>query len=102
MAAARKRRAGRRDKLMEKGCKTGTKRKIEEWFYIHLPPCVFTSVRFIWPFLFLSTGMHAGTRQEEVIDHRLTDREWAEEWKHLDHVRKVITFLLLFSVVLSL
>lgn len=40
--------------------------------------------------------MHAGTRQEEVIDHRLTDREWAEEWKHLDHVRKVITFLLLY------
>ncbi|XP_028978769.2 protein CBFA2T1 isoform X2 [Esox lucius] len=32
-------------------------------------------------------GMH-GARQEEVIDHRLTDREWAEEWKHLDHVRK--------------
>ncbi|KAM6959384.1 protein CBFA2T1 isoform 2-T2 [Aplochiton taeniatus] len=31
-------------------------------------------------------GMHGGgNRQEEVIDHRLTDREWAEEWKHLDH-----------------
>ncbi|KAJ0054971.1 hypothetical protein NL108_008686 [Boleophthalmus pectinirostris] len=30
-------------------------------------------------------GMHSGSRQEEVIDHRLTDREWAEEWKHLDH-----------------
>nr|XP_046217198.1 protein CBFA2T1-like [Oncorhynchus gorbuscha] len=29
-------------------------------------------------------GMH-GARQEEVIDHRLTDREWGEEWKHLDH-----------------
>jgi len=28
-----------------------------------------------------------GARQEEVIDHRLTDREWAEEWKHLDNVR---------------
>ncbi|NWU71611.1 MTG16 protein, partial [Pterocles burchelli] len=28
-----------------------------------------------------------GTRQEEVIDHRLTDREWAEEWKHLNNVR---------------
>ncbi|RLV92422.1 hypothetical protein DV515_00013790 [Chloebia gouldiae] len=26
-----------------------------------------------------------GTRQEEVIDHRLTDREWAEEWKHLNN-----------------
>ncbi|NWH40189.1 MTG16 protein, partial [Chloropsis hardwickii] len=30
-----------------------------------------------------------GTRQEEVIDHRLTDREWAEEWKHLNNVRSV-------------
>uniref|UniRef100_A0A803VR70 CBFA2/RUNX1 partner transcriptional co-repressor 3 n=1 Tax=Ficedula albicollis TaxID=59894 RepID=A0A803VR70_FICAL len=30
-----------------------------------------------------------GTRQEEVIDHRLTDREWAEEWKHLNNVRGV-------------
>ncbi|KAM7384235.1 hypothetical protein PAMA_011533 [Pampus argenteus] len=35
-------------------------------------------------------GMHAGTRQEEVIDHRLTDREWAEEWKHLDHLLNCI------------
>ena len=35
---------------------------------------------------FIFVGLH-GTRQEEMIDHRLTDREWAEEWKHLDHVR---------------
>lgn len=21
------------------------------------------------------------------MDHRLTEREWADEWKHLDHVR---------------
>lgn len=49
------------------------------------------------PFVFV-VGMHSGTRQEEVIDHRLTDREWAEEWKHLDHVRKVITFLLLYAL----
>ncbi|KAK5603190.1 Protein CBFA2T1 [Crenichthys baileyi] len=35
-------------------------------------------------------GMHAGSRQEEVIDHRLTDREWAEEWKHLDHLLNCI------------
>uniref|UniRef100_A0A8C6P5M3 RUNX1 partner transcriptional co-repressor 1 n=1 Tax=Nothobranchius furzeri TaxID=105023 RepID=A0A8C6P5M3_NOTFU len=35
-------------------------------------------------------GMHAGARQEEVIDHRLTDREWAEEWKHLDHLLNCI------------
>uniref|UniRef100_A0A671QZC7 Protein CBFA2T3-like n=1 Tax=Sinocyclocheilus anshuiensis TaxID=1608454 RepID=A0A671QZC7_9TELE len=30
------------------------------------------------------------TRQEEVIDHRLTDREWAEEWKHLDNLLNCI------------
>ncbi|XP_077404237.1 protein CBFA2T1 isoform X2 [Vanacampus margaritifer] len=35
-------------------------------------------------------GLHAGGRQEEVIDHRLTDREWAEEWKHLDHLLNCI------------
>uniref|UniRef100_UPI00398ED0A0 protein CBFA2T1 isoform X2 n=1 Tax=Pristiophorus japonicus TaxID=55135 RepID=UPI00398ED0A0 len=34
-------------------------------------------------------GVH-GTRQEEVIDHRLTDREWAEEWKHLDNLLNCI------------
>ncbi|XP_066530047.1 protein CBFA2T1 isoform X5 [Hoplias malabaricus] len=39
-------------------------------------------------------GMHGGTRQEEVIDHRLTDREWAEEWKHLDHVRKLLNCIM--------
>ncbi|XP_019751513.1 protein CBFA2T1, partial [Hippocampus comes] len=37
-----------------------------------------------------SIGLHAGGRQEEVIDHRLTDREWAEEWKHLDHLLNCI------------
>lgn len=45
------------------------------------------------------SGMHGSTRQEEVIDHRLTDREWAEEWKHLDHVRKVITFFITIQSV---
>nr|XP_057903883.1 protein CBFA2T1 isoform X8 [Doryrhamphus excisus] len=39
-------------------------------------------------------GIHAGGRQEEVIDHRLTDREWAEEWKHLDHVRKLLNCIM--------
>ncbi|XP_067854328.1 protein CBFA2T1 isoform X9 [Heptranchias perlo] len=34
-------------------------------------------------------GVHR-TRQEEVIDHRLTDREWAEEWKHLDNLLNCI------------
>ncbi|XP_051926565.1 protein CBFA2T1 isoform X3 [Hippocampus zosterae] len=41
-----------------------------------------------------SIGIHAGGRQEEVIDHRLTDREWAEEWKHLDHVRKLLNCIM--------
>ncbi|XP_034048117.1 protein CBFA2T3 isoform X7 [Thalassophryne amazonica] len=31
-----------------------------------------------------------GARHEEVIDHRLTDREWAEEWKHLDNLLNCI------------
>uniref|UniRef100_A0A8C4QMU9 CBFA2/RUNX1 partner transcriptional co-repressor 3 n=1 Tax=Eptatretus burgeri TaxID=7764 RepID=A0A8C4QMU9_EPTBU len=34
-------------------------------------------------------GLHTA-RQEEVIDHRLTDREWAEEWKHLDNLLNCI------------
>ncbi|XP_041047460.1 protein CBFA2T3-like isoform X2 [Carcharodon carcharias] len=34
-------------------------------------------------------GVH-GSRQEAVIDHRLTDREWAEEWKHLDNLLNCI------------
>lgn len=28
-----------------------------------------------------------GSYREEPVDHRLTEREWAEEWRHLDHVR---------------
>ncbi|XP_008072930.1 protein CBFA2T3 isoform X1 [Carlito syrichta] len=31
-----------------------------------------------------------GSRQEEVIDHRLTEREWAEEWKHLNNLLNCI------------
>lgn len=42
-----------------------------------------------------SLAVH-GARQEEVIDHRLTDREWAEEWKHLDNVR--VNIVALFHV----
>nr|XP_033789119.1 protein CBFA2T1 isoform X2 [Geotrypetes seraphini] len=38
---------------------------------------------------YTNKGLH-GTRQEEMIDHRLTDREWAEEWKHLDHLLNCI------------
>lgn len=29
-----------------------------------------------------------GSYREEPVDHRLTEREWAEEWRHLDHVRR--------------
>ncbi|KAL0191788.1 hypothetical protein M9458_014486, partial [Cirrhinus mrigala] len=34
-------------------------------------------------------GSNGGYR-EEPVDHRLTDREWAEEWRHLDHVLNCI------------
>lgn len=40
-----------------------------------------------------------GARQEEVIDHRLTDREWAEEWKHLDNVCVTRCFVPLSSFI---
>ncbi|XP_078735579.1 protein CBFA2T1-like [Lampetra fluviatilis] len=30
-------------------------------------------------------GLH-GARPQDVVDHRLTDREWSEEWKHLDNL----------------
>uniref|UniRef100_A0A8C5SS81 NHR2-like domain-containing protein n=1 Tax=Laticauda laticaudata TaxID=8630 RepID=A0A8C5SS81_LATLA len=26
----------------------------------------------------------------ELVDHRLTEREWADEWKHLDHALNCI------------
>ncbi|XP_075757620.1 protein CBFA2T2 isoform X3 [Pelodiscus sinensis] len=31
-----------------------------------------------------------GGYQDELVDHRLTEREWAEEWKHLDHALNCI------------
>lgn len=34
----------------------------------------------------LVAGLNGGY-QDELVDHRLTEREWADEWKHLDHVR---------------
>uniref|UniRef100_A0A669F6X8 CBFA2/RUNX1 partner transcriptional co-repressor 2 n=1 Tax=Oreochromis niloticus TaxID=8128 RepID=A0A669F6X8_ORENI len=34
-------------------------------------------------------GTNGGYR-EEPVDHRLTDREWADEWRHLDHVLNCI------------
>ncbi|XP_054837508.1 protein CBFA2T2 isoform X2 [Eublepharis macularius] len=35
-----------------------------------------------------SIGLNGGY-QDELVDHRLTEREWADEWKHLDHVRSL-------------
>ncbi|CAJ0947080.1 unnamed protein product [Ranitomeya imitator] len=38
-------------------------------------------------------GINGGVNngyQEELVDHRLTEREWAEEWKHLDHALNCI------------
>ncbi|XP_051835084.1 protein CBFA2T2 isoform X2 [Antechinus flavipes] len=34
-------------------------------------------------------GLNGGY-QEELVDHRLTEREWADEWKHLDHALNCI------------
>ncbi|XP_020638036.1 protein CBFA2T2 isoform X4 [Pogona vitticeps] len=34
-------------------------------------------------------GLNGGY-QDELVDHRLTDREWADEWKHLDHALNCI------------
>ncbi|KAG8508162.1 Protein CBFA2T3 [Galemys pyrenaicus] len=31
-----------------------------------------------------------GSRPEEVVDHRLTEREWAEEWRHLNNLLNCI------------
>uniref|UniRef100_W5K041 CBFA2/RUNX1 partner transcriptional co-repressor 2 n=1 Tax=Astyanax mexicanus TaxID=7994 RepID=W5K041_ASTMX len=31
-----------------------------------------------------------GGYHEEPVDHRLTEREWADEWRHLDHVLNCI------------
>ncbi|XP_077108060.1 protein CBFA2T2 isoform X5 [Ranitomeya variabilis] len=37
----------------------------------------------------INGGLNNGY-QEELVDHRLTEREWAEEWKHLDHALNCI------------
>ncbi|KAG9337755.1 hypothetical protein JZ751_028252 [Albula glossodonta] len=34
--------------------------------------------------------MHAVRQEGGAIDHRLSDREWVEEWKHLDHLLNCI------------
>ncbi|XP_030067566.1 protein CBFA2T2 isoform X1 [Microcaecilia unicolor] len=34
-------------------------------------------------------GLNGGYR-DELVDHRLTEKEWADEWKHLDHVLNCI------------
>ncbi|XP_061864862.1 protein CBFA2T2 isoform X3 [Colius striatus] len=36
-----------------------------------------------------SLGLNGGY-QDELVDHRLTEREWADEWKHLDHALNCI------------
>ncbi|XP_015280730.1 PREDICTED: protein CBFA2T2 isoform X1 [Gekko japonicus] len=36
-----------------------------------------------------SAGLNGGY-QDELVDHRLTEREWADEWKHLDHALNCI------------
>ncbi|KAH0619046.1 hypothetical protein JD844_018661 [Phrynosoma platyrhinos] len=35
-----------------------------------------------------SIGLNGGY-QDELVDHRLTEREWADEWKHLDHILEI-------------
>uniref|UniRef100_A0A096LZH3 CBFA2/RUNX1 partner transcriptional co-repressor 2 n=1 Tax=Poecilia formosa TaxID=48698 RepID=A0A096LZH3_POEFO len=42
------------------------------------------------PRLPVGTGGTNGGYREEPVDHRLTDREWADEWRHLDHVLNCI------------
>ncbi|KAJ6661027.1 hypothetical protein lerEdw1_016828 [Lerista edwardsae] len=36
-----------------------------------------------------SIGLNGGY-QDELVDHRLTEREWADEWKHLDQALNCI------------
>lgn len=55
-----------------------------ELFILALGPLLSPSVHLI-P-LWLVAGLNGGY-QDELVDHRLTEREWADEWKHLDHVR---------------
>ncbi|XP_025058213.1 protein CBFA2T2 isoform X1 [Alligator sinensis] len=42
-------------------------------------------------------GLNGGY-QDELVDHRLTEREWADEWKHLDHVRNGSGILLVLNI----
>ncbi|KAL7833093.1 hypothetical protein SRHO_G00301110 [Serrasalmus rhombeus] len=39
--------------------------------------------------VFCDQGSNGGYH-EEPVDHRLTEREWADEWRHLDHVLNCI------------
>lgn len=59
--------------------------------------CSWISDLFLLPF----SGSNGGYR-EEPVDHRLTEREWAEEWRHLDHVRLDLLIILTKSTVLIL
>lgn len=37
-----------------------------------------------------------------MVDHRLTEREWADEWKHLDHVRLLTVYNFLLHLILNI
>lgn len=55
-------------------------------FVLALGPLLSPLVHLIPLWLWLVAGLNGGY-QDELVDHRLTEREWADEWKHLDHVR---------------
>lgn len=57
-----------------------------ELFTLYLGPLLSPLVHLIPLWLWLVAGLNGGY-QDELVDHRLTEREWADEWKHLDHVR---------------
>lgn len=57
-----------------------------ELLILALGPLLSPLVHLIPLWLCLVAGLNGGY-QDELVDHRLTEREWADEWKHLDHVR---------------
>ncbi|XP_062834867.1 protein CBFA2T2 isoform X5 [Anolis carolinensis] len=48
-----------------------------------------------------SIGLNGGY-QDELVDHRLTEREWADEWKHLDHVRNCRKYVLALNCIMEM
>lgn len=57
-----------------------------ELFTLALGPLLSPLAHLIPLWLCVVAGLNGGY-QDELVDHRLTEREWADEWKHLDHVR---------------